>query len=49
MSKEVDYRGAWQLMMGANTLALVSHVGPDGDTLGSALGSVTLSGKPAKR
>lgn len=38
MSKEVDYRGAWQLMMGANTLALVSHVGPDGDTLGSALG-----------
>ena len=33
----MDYQGAWQLMMNAGTLALVSHLGPDGDTLGSTL------------
>ena len=38
MSKDVDYREAWSLMMDASSLVLVSHIGPDGDTLGSTLG-----------
>lgn len=38
MSKEVDLKETWQLLMGARNLVLVSHVGPDGDTLGSTLG-----------
>lgn len=38
MSKNVDYREAWNLMQGAQKLVLVSHIGPDGDTLGSTLG-----------
>jgi phosphoesterase RecJ-like protein len=37
MSNIVDYKGAWQMMLRADTLALVSHLGPDGDTLGSTL------------
>ncbi|WP_349687898.1 bifunctional oligoribonuclease/PAP phosphatase NrnA [Acidaminococcus sp. DS4831] len=48
MSKEVDLREAWQLLMGAQSLVLVSHVGPDGDTLGSTLGlarALKLAGK----
>ena len=38
MSKDVDYKEAWALMMSARKLVLVSHIGPDGDTLGSTLG-----------
>ena len=48
MSKEVGLREAWQLLMGAQSLVLVSHVGPDGDTLGSTLGlarALKLAGK----
>lgn len=48
MSKEVGLREAWQLLMRAQSLVLVSHVGPDGDTLGSTLGlarALKLAGK----
>ena len=38
MSKDVDLKETWQLLMAAGSLVLVSHVGPDGDTLGSTLG-----------
>lgn len=38
MSKIVDYKEMWQMLMGAGKLALVSHIGPDGDTLSAALG-----------
>ena len=45
MSKEVGLREAWQLLMGAQSLVLVSHVGPDGDTLGSTLGLARALGE----
>ena len=38
MSKALDLKETWQLLMSASRLVLVSHVGPDGDTLGSTLG-----------
>lgn len=38
MSKELDLKGMWQMLMGARSLGLVSHVSPDGDTLGACLG-----------
>ena len=31
------YQQAWQKMLQANHILIVSHVHPDGDTLGSAL------------
>ena len=34
----MDYKEAWGLMQQARSLVLVSHIGPDGDTLGSTLG-----------
>mgnify|MGYP000441240830 FL=1 len=38
MSKALDLKETWQLLMSVSRLVLVSHVGPDGDTLGSTLG-----------
>ena len=38
MSKALDLKETWQLLMSVQNLVLVSHVGPDGDTLGSTLG-----------
>lgn len=38
MSKQVDEKEAWELMQRARHIVLVSHIGPDGDTLGSTLG-----------
>ena len=32
MSKALDLKETWQLLMSVQDLVLVSHVGPDGDT-----------------
>ena len=45
MSKALDLKETWQLLMSVSRLVLVSHVGPDGDTLGSTL---YLAGREAK-
>lgn len=37
MSKNVDYQETWNLIMTASRIAIVSHIGPDGDTTGSGL------------
>lgn len=48
MSKAVDEKAAWQLMQQARKLVLVSHIGPDGDTLGSTLGLARALKKSGK-
>ena len=37
MSKNVGYQETWNLIMTASRIAIVSHIGPDGDTTGSGL------------
>ena len=37
MTKELSQEETWQLLRKARKLIIVSHIGPDGDTLGSAL------------